>query len=179
MVSTRGSLRLLQRKKPQLTLPLSDAASQRCGGCAPVFPGLPARQATSGQQEARCCGRVAGRGCRPVGWVPGLGLLSTSVFTWRARSSPRHARGLNVAHFLRPCRPPGAAKAAGWRQGMGRGKNLQFPALRGLLRGMGGHPASRGWSGAIFRKSNFSNLPANRPWRPRRPWVLTLQTEVT
>lgn len=54
-----------------------------------------------------------------------------------APSSPRHARGLNVAHFLRPCRLPSAAKAAGWRQAMGRGKNLRFPALEGPLRGMG------------------------------------------
>ncbi len=137
MGSTRGSLRLLKHEKPQLTLPLPGTSSQRYGGCGPVFPGLPARQTTSGQQVARRCGRVAGRGCWPVAWGPGLGLLPTPVFTRRARSSPRHARGLNVAHFLRPCRPPSAAKAAGWRQGMRRGKNLRFPALEGLLRGMG------------------------------------------
>lgn len=137
MGSTRGSLRLLQREKPQLTLPLPVTSNQRYGGCAPVFPGLPARQTTSGQQVARRCGRVAGRGCRPVAWVPGLGLLSTPVFTRRARSSPRHACGLNVAHFLRPCRLPSAAKAAGLRQGMGRGKNLRFPALVGLFWALG------------------------------------------
>lgn len=41
------------------------------------------------------------------------------------------------------------------------------------------HPNPRGWTGMIFGKSNFSNLQANLPWRPRSPWVLTLQIEVT
>lgn len=178
MGSTRGSLRLLQREKPQLTLPLLFTSSQRCGGCAPVFPGLPARQATSGQQVARCCGRVAGRGCRPVGWVPGLGLLSTSVFTWRARSSPRHAPGLNVSFFLHPCRPPNATQAAGWQQVWADSETCDSRHCVGVG-GCGMRSDSRGWPELIFEKSNFSNLGEDRPCRPRPIRVLTLQREVT
>ena len=56
----------------------------------------------------------------------------TPASTRRARSSPRHASGLNVAHFLRPCRPPSAAKAAGWRQVWGEAKTCDSLHCRGF-----------------------------------------------
>ena len=37
----------------------------------------------------------------------------TSVRTWRAQSSPRHACGLNVSFFLHTCTRPKPAKAGG------------------------------------------------------------------
>nr|DAH55466.1 MAG TPA: hypothetical protein [Caudoviricetes sp.]DAQ46460.1 MAG TPA: hypothetical protein [Caudoviricetes sp.] len=119
MVSTRGSLRLLQREKPQLTLPLPGISSQRFGAARQCFRGFQRgrRRAASRWRDAAGAWLVEGAGLWRGGG--GEGLRSTPVFTRRARSSPRHARGLNVAHFLRPCRPPSAAKAAGWRQGMG------------------------------------------------------------
>jgi len=86
-----------------------------------------------------------------VAWVPGPGLLSAPVFTRRARSSPRHARGLNVAHFLRPCRLPSAPKAAGWRQGMGRAKTCDSLHWWGFS-GLWGVSRFEGLVGVDFRK---------------------------
>ena len=178
MVSTRGSLRLLQREKPQLTLPLPGPSSQCHVGCAPVFPGHPARMATSGSRGGGHAGSVLVDGCRVADWGPKRTLLPTSLFTRRARSSPRHAPGLNVSFFLHPLRPPNATQAAGWRQVWVDAETCDSLHCGGFG-GCGIRSDSRGWPELIFEKSLFSNLGEDRPCRPRPIRVLTLQREVT
>lgn len=67
-----------------------------------------------------------------MAWACGLGLLSTPVFTRRARSSPRHAPGLNVSFFLHPRRPPNVTQAAGWRQVWGDAETCDSLHCRGF-----------------------------------------------
>ncbi len=71
--------------------------------------------------------------------------------TWRARSSPRHARGLNVWFFLHPLRPPNATQAVGRRQVWGYTEACDSLHCRGFLEAMR-CTQIRGVIGGDFRK---------------------------
>ena len=81
--------------------------------------GPPALRATSRRRATRGCraGRQGGQG--------------TPVSTRRARSSPRHARGLSVSIFPHPCGASEAGHAAGFGGAETAGKSLRKAALRG------------------------------------------------
>ncbi len=178
MVSTRGSLRLLQREKPQLTLPLPGISSQRFGAARQCFRGFQRgrRRAASRWRDAAGAWLVEGAGL----WRGGRRGAAVDPCFHPARAlvpppRPRAKRGA----FSAPLQTTQRGQGSGLEAGYGARQKPAIPCTERAFTGYGVHPASRGWSGAIFRKSNFSNLRANRPWRPRRPWVLTLQTEVT
>jgi len=77
----------------------------------------------------------------------------TSVRTWRAQSSPRHACGLNVSFFLHTCTRPKPAKAGGCAREYGVEKAC------GSLHEWGKcHGLSRRSQAAIFRGRSGKGL---------------------